>query len=318
MGNDSRNTGDWDDGRERQLPGKRREDDLDLGKYIAILRKSWWKVALLSVGVGAVTLLWMLRMPNVYVASAVITPVGDDTKTNPALGAIASFGVSVGGPTKADDLETIYKSGDLTVRVFRKYEIWPIVLKDRFDPKTGQLKPGGLAALLGLGGEPKPPGDWDAIRVAGNSLAIQVNRKAGTLTISFESPSAEGSSKIVGYYLEEAKNRLQEEAFERAARNKKFIEEQIGRTVDALTRDRLYSLYGQEVEREMLARNREQFGFRVIDSARVPDRKAKPQRAKTAVLATILAFPVWAIFVGYLGQRRENLPPASVREGSAG
>ncbi len=48
--------------------------------------------------------------------------------------------------------------------------------------------------------------------------------------------------------------------------NKKFIEEQIGKTVDALNRDQLYSLLGQEVEREMMARNREQFGFRVIDS----------------------------------------------------
>ena len=42
------------------------------------------------------------------------------------------------------------------------------------------------------------------------------------------------------YYLEEAKSRLQEEAFERAVRNKRFIEDQIGRTVDPLTRDRLY------------------------------------------------------------------------------
>jgi hypothetical protein len=47
--------------------------------------------------------------------------------------------------------------------------------------------------------------------------------------------------------------------------NKKFIEEQIGKTVDALNRDRLYSLLGQEVEWEMMARNREQFGFRIID-----------------------------------------------------
>lgn len=48
--------------------------------------------------------------------------------------------------------------------------------------------------------------------------------------------------------------------------SKKFIEEQIGKTVDALNHDRLYSLLSQEVEREMMARNREQFGFRVIDS----------------------------------------------------
>jgi len=85
----------------------------------------------------------------------------------------------------------------------------------------------------------------------------------------------------VKYYLDEGKSRLQEEALDRAVKNKKFIEEQIGKTVDALTRDRLYSLYGQEVEREMMARNREQFGFKVIDAPRVPDRKFKPGEALT-------------------------------------
>ena len=50
------------------------------------------------------------------------------------------------------------------------------------------------------------------------------------------------------YFLDEGKSRLQEETPDRAVRNKKFIEEQIGMTADALTRDRLYSLYGQEME----------------------------------------------------------------------
>ena len=91
------------------------------------------------------------------------------------------------------------------------------------------------------------------------------------------------------YYLDEGKNRLQEEALDRAVRNKKFIEEQIGKTVDALTRDRLYALYSQEVEQEMMARNREQFGFRVIDSPRVPDRKSRPSRLMATLLTTIVS-----------------------------
>jgi uncharacterized protein involved in exopolysaccharide biosynthesis len=78
--------------------------------------------------------------------------------------------------------------------------------------------------------------------------------------------------------------------------NKKFIEEQIGKTVDALTRDRLNSLYGQEVEREMMARNREQFGFRVIDAPRIPDRKFKPRRGLGAIAAAILTFFIGCVF----------------------
>jgi len=95
---------------------------------------------------------------------------------------------------------------------------------------------------------------------------------------------------MVQYFLDEAKSRLQEETLDRAVKNKKFIEEQIGHTVDALNRDRLYALLGQEVEREMMARNREQFGFRVIDSPRVPDRKFKPTRTRSTIVAAILAF----------------------------
>lgn len=89
-------------------------------------------------------------------------------------------------------------------------------------------------------------------------------------------------------------------------KNKKFIEEQIGKTVDALTRDRLYTLYGQEVEREMMARNREQFGFRIIDSPRVPDRKFSPRRGRDAVLATFVSFFFGCVFFITRNKPRKN------------
>lgn len=273
-----------------------REDEIDLGKYFAILRKVWWKVALISLAVGVATLLYMFTKPNIYQATAVITPTTDERKQNPALGALASFGVSVGGPSSIEELDTLFKSDDLAVRVFRKYNLWPILLADKFDPVTGKVKPTGTDSLFGNKKEPKPPGDWDAIRAAKGSLKVSVNKKAGTVSVSFESPSAEGSANIVKYFLDEGKSRLQEETLDRAIKNKKFIEEQIGKTIDALNRDRLYSLLGQEVEREMMARNREQFGFRVIDSPRVPDRKIKPIRSQSAILAMVLSFFVGCVF----------------------
>jgi uncharacterized protein involved in exopolysaccharide biosynthesis len=189
-----------------------------------------------------------------------------------------------------EDLETIFRSNDLTVRVFRKHNLWPVLLGDRYDPATGNIRRSLVDRILGGGAGTKRPGDWDAIREAKKRMKISMNKRAGTLYLSFESPSAEGSAGILNHYLEEGKSRLQEEAFERAERNKKFIQEQIGKTVDALTRDRLYMLYGQEVEREMLARNREQFGFQVVDSPRPPDRKFKPMRARSAIAVTVLSF----------------------------
>jgi uncharacterized protein involved in exopolysaccharide biosynthesis len=269
----------------------RNEDgEIDLSGYIAIFQKIWWKVMVLSLAAGIVTLLVMYRFPNTYRADALISPVVDEKKPSLAIGALTSIGLDLGGPSKAEDLELLFNSKDLTVRVFRKYNLWPVVFPDKFDPATGIMKISWTDRLLGREKGPRPPGDWDAIRAMRKSLNVSVNKKAGAVSISFESPSAEGSVNILKYYLEEGKSRLQEEAFERAAKNKKFIEEQIGRTIDPLVRDRLYSSYGQEVEREMMARNREQFGFKVIDSARVPDRKTRPQRLLTSLLAATFFF----------------------------
>ena len=274
-----------------------REDEIDLGIYFAILRKVWWKGALLSLAAGVITLLYMFTKPNIYQATAVITPEKDERRQSPGLGALASFGIDVGGPSRVEDLESLFKSSDLAVRVFKKYNPWPILLGDKYDPARGGIRASSKSGFFG-GGKipPKPLGDWDAIRAVKGCLRVTVVKKANTVTVSFESPSAEGSANIVKYFLDEGKSRLQEEAFDRASNNNKFIEEQIRKTVDALTRERLYALYGQELEREMMARNREQFGFRVIDSPRVPDRKFRPARARSAVIATILSFPLWCVF----------------------
>lgn len=284
-------------------------EEINLAEYAATLRRTWWKIALLSVAAGLVTLAAAFRLPNLYLATAVIAPAAEEGKPMPSFGgALSSLGIVVGGPTKVEDLESLFRSDDLTVRVFRKHAPWAAVYGNCYDARTGTLTPGWTDRLSGKTREPKAPGDWDAIRAARQSLKIFVNKRSGTLAISCESRSAEGSASIVAHYLEEGKSRLQEEAFERANRNKHFIGEQIGKTVDPLTRDRLYTLYGQEVEREMLAKNREQFGFRVIDNPRVPDRKAKPRRAIAALLATVSAALFFsAVFI--LRGRRAGAPP---------
>jgi len=279
-------------------PMRSGEDEINLGEYIAILRKNGWKIILFSLAVGLVTLLVMFRFPNIYQATAVLTPAVDEKRQSPALGILASLGVDIGSPTKVEDLETLFKSHDLTVRVFKKYNLWPIVFPDKFDSATGKMKFGWIDRLFRGEKGPRAPGDWDAIRAAKDRLNVFVNKKVGTVSVSFESPSPEGSANIVKYYLDEGKTRLQEEAFDRASKNKKFIEEQIGRTVDALTRDRLYTLYGQEVEREMMGRNREQFGFRVVDAPRVPDRKLTPHRLRATIASVVISSLVLCVYVG--------------------
>lgn len=257
---------------------------------------------------GVVTFLLLLLVPNQYRSSSVIAPTPEEGNKNLPFGALANIGISVGVPSRVEDLEALFMSDDLTVRVFRKHNLWPIVFPKTFDPKTGKINVGWLNRMI-RGESDRLPSDWDAIRVAEDRLRVIVNKRIGNLKLSFESISPEGSSEIVRYYLEEAKSRLQEEAFNRAAKNKKFITEQINKTVDALTRDRLYTLYGQEVEREMMAQNREQFGFTVVDSPKVPDRKSRPSRGKISAATSFLMLIGSLWYFVFLRQRPASDPP---------
>jgi uncharacterized protein involved in exopolysaccharide biosynthesis len=273
-------------------------DVIDLGKILGKLRPFLWRIFVLSIVVGVIVLAASFLLPNQYRAEATVAPAAEETKPNFSLGALASsVGISLGAPTQVEDLESLFKSRDLTVRVFERNSLWPLVAPDRYDPDTGTLAPSLRDRLFRGAKEERPPDAWQAIWLAEEGLRITVNRKVGTLEISFESVSPEGAAEVVHHYLVEAKSRLQEEAFKRAAKNKKFIEEQIGRIVDPLTRDRLYALYGQEVEREMMARNREQFAFTVIDSPRVPVRKSGPWRALIALFAALGAASLTSVIL---------------------
>lgn len=281
-------------------------EEHEFRKLVRTLRTEWWKILLLSFATGLTALIYAMALKSQFEATATIVPVTEEGNPNLSmgLGALASsFGLAVGNATKLEDLEALFKSRELTVRVFREHDPWSIISPDRFDPETGKIKTGWRERLFGKEPDTKTPGDWDAVRAAKDMLDVSVNRKLGTVTISFESRSAEGSAKIVSYYLEEAKSRLQEKALDRATRNKKFLEDQVDKTVDPIIRERLYTLYSQEVEKEMLALNREQFGFTFLDKPMVPDKKSRPRRARIAMAATVVSFPAWVLYFGHRRRR---------------
>jgi hypothetical protein len=91
-------------------PTRYEEDEIDLGEYFAFLRRNGWKIVLFSLAVGLVTLLVMFQFPDIYQATAVLTPAVDEQRPNPALGVLASFGVDIGSPTRVEDLETLSRA----------------------------------------------------------------------------------------------------------------------------------------------------------------------------------------------------------------
>ena len=168
---------------------------------------------------GLATLLVMFQFPDIYQATAVLTPAVDEKRPNPALGVLASFGVDIGSPSKVEDLETLFQSNDLTARVFRKYNLWPIVLPGRVRSRDGEdegLLDGppvrsreGTEGARRLGRHPGREGSPAGFHQQEGRHGFRLLRI----------PVCARVRRIVKYYLDEGKNRLQEEALDRAVKN---------------------------------------------------------------------------------------------------
>ncbi|MBI5443951.1 MAG: hypothetical protein HY900_22425 [Deltaproteobacteria bacterium] len=292
-------------------------EPLTLGDYFRLLWPAKWWILVVAVACGAAALAVTSRMPNRYRATAVLKPdAPEQGRSSGILGSLAGFGVNLGGPTRVEDLEVLFRSKDLTVRVFSKYTLWAAVYPDTYDAKTGLLRPGWLDRLDRLWADapegPKAPGKWDAIRAAEASLTVSSDRRTGVISVSFDARAPRNAARVVEYFLEEAKSRLQEEALGRANRNKNFLAAQIDRTLDPIIRERLFALHGQEVEKEMLAKNREQFGFTLIDTPEVPDRKHSPQRLVASAVSAAMGVLLTCLWV--LVRRSVTATPRRERE----
>ena len=157
-------------------------DEINIREYLSVLRPAWWKIISLSLLVGIVSLIIFFQLPDMYRATAVISPVSEEVDTSSLLGSVGStFGLSIGGSNKLEDLESLLTSKDLTDRVFSEYNLWPIVFPEDFDTKTGKLKVGWIDRL---NGEKKitRAGRLGCHQGCGGSL-VSINNKAGTFLI---------------------------------------------------------------------------------------------------------------------------------------
>lgn len=269
--------------------GREERSPVDLREMVRTIWARKWTVLGITALTGAVTLGLGLLQKNVYQASAVLKPVEERESggMNQIGGVLSGFGVDFGGPSDIQSLAVLFRSQELAVRVFGSDNLFLAVY-----PTWKKEQDGGLLPKNPFEGAKRGdgPSEWDYIRAAQKHLTVQPEIKKKVITVSFDSTSPPLAAKVVRSFMDEAKNLMQEQALSRAVKNIAFLENTIRNTHDAMAKDSLFSLYNREIEKEMLARNKEHFGFVVVDPPRVPDRKVGPHRFRRAVFASFAVF----------------------------
>jgi uncharacterized protein involved in exopolysaccharide biosynthesis len=132
--------------------------------------------------------------------------------------------------------------------------------------------------------------------------------RTGLVTVSIEWTDPELTARWANDLVRRLNRHEQEQAINESNRKIEFLKKQLDETSLAEVQQLIYRLIESEVKDIMLANVHDDYAFRVIDPATVPEKKVRPQRALMVVLGALVGLlaGVFLVMVRAAVERRES------------
>ncbi|MCX8854940.1 Wzz/FepE/Etk N-terminal domain-containing protein [Vibrio parahaemolyticus] len=281
-------------------------DEIDLRELFKALWKGKWTIIATTFifAVGAV--LYALSLPNIYKSDALLAPAessngGGLSKMAGQLGGLAALaGVNLGaGESSQTDLAVqVMKSRQFVEAFINKHELLvPLMAAKDWDLANNKLvlddelynsstdewlrEPEGLRGAK--------PTAQEAFQVFNKEvLNISQDKDSGLYTVSVKYYSPYIAQQWVNWLIEDINKVMRERTIAETSQNLAYLNTQLQKTAVADMQSTFYKLIEEQTKSLMLAEVQEEFIFKVVDPALVPELKDGPKRALICVLGTLL------------------------------
>ena len=279
------------------------DDEIDLRELFTVL----WRGKLLIVGVtllfaiGAVV--YALSLPNIYRSEALLAPATEAGGGGSALGGLSGLagmaGISLpgGGADKTALGLEVMQSRAFIERFIDQHELLvPLMAATGWNVQTGELLIDAdvydVVNQTWLR-EPKPPRQskpsaQEAYGKFQKVLAVAEDKKTGFVNLSVEHFSPIVAQQWVTWLVQDVNNVMREQEVSEAERAITYLKGQVANTSLTDLQAMFFELIQSQTETIMLAKVREEYLFKTIDPAIVPEQKYGPKRALICVLGTLL------------------------------
>lgn len=289
--------------------GQGAADELDLGRYFAILRSRALLIFVLAITGLILAFAASLLLEDRFQAKAVISPVKEGGGGPAGLSVLVQQldsvpGMSLSSSSSAPEILALLNSNMLRKKVIEQYDLLPVVFSERWDREKKNW----------AGQEPTL---HDALRRLERLMSVRHSPKDNTITITIESANPQDAARMLDKLLSALNTHLSNEARRVADANRRYLEGQLKYTSDPLIRQNIYTLIAQQLESAMMAGVMENFAFKVIDPPEAPDRKHSPRRGLIALagFAGFFSAGVLLAFVlEYLKVRRRKWDDAGIEK----
>lgn len=260
------------------------EDEINLSDLWKILVEQKKLISIIILIATLFSLAYALLATPIYRAEALLAPV--EKEKGGRLGALAGqfgglaslAGIDLGGGGGGVELaKATLKSRDFTNKFIQDENIMPVLFEDQWDSSTKQWK-----------NAKNQPSMWKAYKLFNSIREISQDKKTGLvkLTIDWKDPVL--AAEWIGKLVARVNNKLRQEAITESDRSIEYLEAELQKTSVIEIKESIYSLIEAQTKTRMLANTQEEYAFRVLDSAVIPEEKVKPKRALIIVLGAIL------------------------------
>ena len=292
------------------------DDEIDLRELFAVIWQGKWLIIAITTVFAVGAVFFAISQPNIYKSEALLSPA-DSEQSGGGLAALAGqfgglasmAGINLGGGGGVDKTKMaieVMKSRQFASEFIQKHHI----LADLLAAEKWNMADNTLtydadlydAAQKNWVREVKPPfkpepSMQEAFKVFSKIIVVNSTKDTGMVTISVEHLSPSLAQQWVNWLVQDINNVMKERDVAEAIKSTAFLESKIQQTNVADIRSILYKLIEEQAKTIMFAEVRDEYVFKTIDPALVPEEKSKPKRALICVLGTMLGVMLGVMLV---------------------
>jgi LPS O-antigen subunit length determinant protein (WzzB/FepE family) len=275
------------------------QDEFNLNELLKILwggrRLILWITVAFAIAAGIAA--WLL--PKRYDATILVAPVsnvsggtqlGGLSSLVSQFGGLASLaGLSASGDSKRSESLAVLQSEALTEGYLQANNLLPVLYERDWDPQRMQWKEH----------DPKKiPTVWKANQYFKKNIRkVTTDSKSGLILLTIRWKNAATAAKWANDLVKTANDYLRNKAITESERNIAYLNNEAAKTNIVEARQAIYSIMQAEINKGMLARGNEEYAFKVLDPASVPEKPSSPHAAIIVLIGIVGGLLVAAFVV---------------------
>ncbi|MCL2919645.1 Wzz/FepE/Etk N-terminal domain-containing protein [Shewanella litorisediminis] len=292
-----------------QFPQTTREDEIDLRELFSVIWQGKWLIIAITALFAIGSVIFAINQPNIYKAEALLAPASSEASSG-GLAALASqfgglasmAGINLGGKGGIDKTQLaieVLKSRQFVGEFIEKHQIMPeLMAVDKwyisdnrlsFEPELFDTETKSWVREVKAPLKPEPSVQ-EAHKEFMKIFSVSADKESGMVTIEVEHQSPFIAKQWVDWLILDINRVMKERDVAEAMRSTEFLNKQIELTNVSDIRVILYKLIEEQAKTTMFAEVRDEYVFKTIDPAVVPEDKFKPRRALICILGTFLGF----------------------------